>query len=420
MTALQSPTSAMPIGTHRPARASVDGVVRQAAGGLLWLALLLVTYWWVADGGLRVGFAGGAAVLALGQLTGLVASVLLLAQVLLMARIPVLERASDRTGSRVCTGWSASPRFNLMLAHIVLITWGYAAGRPARDARRRSGSSPSTTPACCSRWRARVCLVMVVVTSVRAARRRLRYESWHLLHLYAYLGVGLALPHQLWTGRTFLASPAARVFWWTAVGGGGCRDPRLAARPAGVPDPARTISGSPRSCTRPTVWSRSTSPAGDLTGLAVEAGPVLHLAVPGRSRLDAGAPLLAVRGTRRAQPADHRQGPRRRQPRRRAAAPRHPGPGRGPVRTAQRAGADPAARSRSSARASASPRCGPSPRGWPTRPARPSCCSGTPTSRCSLASSTPLAARARPAAARLPGPPRAGLLARRGAGQPTT
>jgi ferredoxin-NADP reductase len=49
---------------------------------------------------------------------------------------------------------------------------------------------------------------------VRAARRRLRYESWHLLHLYAYLGVGLALPHQLWTGQEFLASTGRTVFWW--------------------------------------------------------------------------------------------------------------------------------------------------------------------------------------------------------------
>jgi ferredoxin-NADP reductase len=59
-------------------------------------------------------------------------------------------------------------------------------------------------------------LCMTVVTSVKAARRRLRYESWHLLHLYAYLGVGLALPHQLWTGQEFLASPGATAFWWTA------------------------------------------------------------------------------------------------------------------------------------------------------------------------------------------------------------
>jgi ferredoxin-NADP reductase len=59
-------------------------------------------------------------------------------------------------------------------------------------------------------------LFMVVLTSIGAARQRLRYESWHLMHLYAYLGVGLALPHQLWTGQQFTGSPARTVFWWTA------------------------------------------------------------------------------------------------------------------------------------------------------------------------------------------------------------
>ena len=72
---------------------------------------------------------------------------------------------------------------------------------------------------------------MVVVTSVRRARARLRYETWHLLHLYAYLGVGLALPHQLWTGQDFVGAPrrhgvlvdpvcgrAAAVLVWFRVG----------------------------------------------------------------------------------------------------------------------------------------------------------------------------------------------------------
>ncbi len=57
-------------------------------------------------------------------------------------------------------------------------------------------------------------LLLVVVTSVRKARKRLRYESWHLLHLYGYLGVGLAIPHMLWTGADFTVSPAATVYWW--------------------------------------------------------------------------------------------------------------------------------------------------------------------------------------------------------------
>jgi predicted ferric reductase len=57
-------------------------------------------------------------------------------------------------------------------------------------------------------------LVMVTVTSVKIARAKLRYESWHLLHLYAYLGIGLSLPHEFWTGADF-AQPPAQVFWWT-------------------------------------------------------------------------------------------------------------------------------------------------------------------------------------------------------------
>ena len=102
-----------------------------------------------------------------------------------------------------------------MLAHILTVTVGYAAGDVL--------ASPATFwnltvdyPGMLLALAGTVCLVMVVVTSIRLARRRLRYESWHLLHLYAYLGVGLALPHQLWTGQQFLGSTGRTVFWWTA------------------------------------------------------------------------------------------------------------------------------------------------------------------------------------------------------------
>ncbi len=38
-----------PIGT----RAGADATVRLLAASALWLSLLLVTYWWVADGGIQ-------------------------------------------------------------------------------------------------------------------------------------------------------------------------------------------------------------------------------------------------------------------------------------------------------------------------------------------------------------------------------
>jgi predicted ferric reductase len=194
-------------------RARLDGGVRLAALVGLWGSLLLVAYWWATGGGVQDLGSWADGLSSTGRLAGLLASDLLLVQVLLMARVPTLEHAfgQDRL-ARVhrLVGFSS---FTLMLAHIGLITWGYAAGQLSAT----PGELWNLTvdyPGMLLAAAGTACLVLVVVTSVKAARRRLRYESWHLLHLYAYLGVGLALPHQLWTGQDFLASPARTVFWW--------------------------------------------------------------------------------------------------------------------------------------------------------------------------------------------------------------
>ena len=44
-------------------------------------------------------------------------------------------------------------------------------------------------------------------------RRRLAYETWYYLHLYAYLAVLLAFAHQLAVGAQFTDNRAARVAW---------------------------------------------------------------------------------------------------------------------------------------------------------------------------------------------------------------
>jgi predicted ferric reductase len=195
----------------RPAR--TDHAVRVGGAALVAAGLVLVGSWWVAGGGLTdlTGWAAG--LTSTGRLSGLVASDLLLVQVLLMARIPVLERAAgqDRLAHwHRLTGFTS---FTLMLVHVALITWGYAAGSLAAVPG-TFWDLTTTYPGLLLALAGSLCLVLVAVTSVRAARSRLRYESWHLLHLYAYLGVGLALPHQLWTGQEFLTSTAATVYWW--------------------------------------------------------------------------------------------------------------------------------------------------------------------------------------------------------------
>ncbi|NHA67028.1 ferredoxin reductase family protein [Phycicoccus flavus] len=186
---------------------------RDATGAAGWAVVLGVVALWVAGGGVQELATWSGFFLSTGRLTGLVASALLLLQVILMARVPWVEQAwgqDELVRTHRLVGFTS---FTLLVSHVVLITLGYAAST--------SLGIWGTTwdlvvgyPGMLLAWAGTLALVMVVVTSVRRARRRLRYESWHLVHLYGYLGAGLVLPHQLWTGAEFLDSAVATAFWW--------------------------------------------------------------------------------------------------------------------------------------------------------------------------------------------------------------
>lgn len=189
-----------------------------AVGLAVWGSVLVVVVLWERNGGLQDLTAGaGSALSSLGRLAGLVSADLMLLQVLGMARIPWAERAIGQDRLVGWHRWAGFTSFWLLGAHIVLTTLGYAA---------LAGTGPlaelwsliTTAPGMLLATAGTAAIVAVVVTSVRASRRRIRYESWHLLHLYAYLGVALALPHQLWTGSDFVFSPVASAYWWTLWG----------------------------------------------------------------------------------------------------------------------------------------------------------------------------------------------------------
>jgi predicted ferric reductase len=185
------------------------------AGALLSVAVVVAL--WLANGGFRELGAHGGAATSTGRLTGLVASDLLLLQVLLMARIPWVERSYGQDTLARRHRLVGFVSFWLMLAHVVLITVGYAQSG-GRGLPGTAWDLVLTYPGMLLATAGTALLILVVALSIRAARRRQRYETWHLIHLYAYLGVGLALPHQLWTGADFTASAPTRIFWWSAYG----------------------------------------------------------------------------------------------------------------------------------------------------------------------------------------------------------
>ena len=196
------------------ARFSVPGWWRDAVGVATWASMLVVVALWISGGG--VGDLGGWAdgVTSVGRLTGLVSADLLLIQVLLMARVPAVEKVYGQDElarrHRLAGFWS----FWLMIAHLVTISVGYALAANV-NVFVQFWLLVVDYPGMLLAVAGSLLLVMVVLTSIRNARRRLRYESWHLLHLYAYLGVGLAIPHMLWTGQEFVDNPVATLYWWT-------------------------------------------------------------------------------------------------------------------------------------------------------------------------------------------------------------
>jgi predicted ferric reductase len=189
-----------------------------AAAVAAGLSLLVVTALWVANRGVPdLGAGRWEAAGSVGRLAALWSADLLLIQVVLMARIPLVERGFGPDILARWHRWAGFASFHLLLAHVLLTVSAYA-GRSQFGVLGQTRDLVLNYPGMLLATAALVAIALVVVTSVRGARRRLRYESWHLLHLYAYLGIALALPHELWTGTDF-ASAQARAYWWTLYGG---------------------------------------------------------------------------------------------------------------------------------------------------------------------------------------------------------
>jgi predicted ferric reductase len=162
-----------------------------AANGAIVVAL------WVRGGGPH-----DAVMTSLGRLTGLLGAYLALVELLLLARGGRRADWHRRVGHAVL--W-------LLVAHTVLITAGYAQSDRTgllAELRRLIREFPGVITATAGL----VLLIGVVVTSV--LRRRLRYETWYFIHLYAYLAIALGFSHQLATGTEFVGDSLARAYWY--------------------------------------------------------------------------------------------------------------------------------------------------------------------------------------------------------------
>ena len=205
--------------TRRPSSTEPRPLIANALAALAGLGLGVVLAFYLANESVAALTSPGGWFLAIGRLSAFVGTYLLIVMLVLIARVPGLERAvgQDRLvrWHRRLGPWPVS----LIALHVVTITVGYA------ELAHNSVLSQMATfvlhyPDVLASAVGFGLLVMAAVSSHRLARRAMRYETWWVVHLYTYLAIALAFTHQIRVGVPFLTHVAARNAWivlWVAT-----------------------------------------------------------------------------------------------------------------------------------------------------------------------------------------------------------
>jgi predicted ferric reductase len=149
---------------------------------------------------------------AIGRFLGLHLAFVMALQLLLIARLPFLDRRIGMDRLTSWHRWTGFTVFWLALLHPIFVILGYA----------RQDKLPFATVAVNLTGQMPVVLGLiavgliatVAVLSVRAARRRLSYEAWHTIHLLTYAVIVLGLIHQVYEGSSFNTNAVTKAYWW--------------------------------------------------------------------------------------------------------------------------------------------------------------------------------------------------------------
>ncbi|SDO01053.1 Predicted ferric reductase [Klenkia soli] len=144
------------------------------------------------------------------HVSGMLAGFGVLVLLLLMARTPALELG---VGADVLARWHA------VLGRVVIVLVGVHGVAATAAWAQATGSGPLSAvgtvlamPWLPAATVGTVLMVVAGVASARAARRRIRHETWHALHLLMYVAVALSFGHML-AGPDLAGYPVLQVGW---------------------------------------------------------------------------------------------------------------------------------------------------------------------------------------------------------------
>jgi len=179
---------------------------------LAWSSVLFVTAMFLVAGGANDITDWPSALDAISRLTALIGTDLLMIHLLLVARVPWIHKYYGQDKATVAHKKLGKPVLYFVVAHFVasLISFSITEGKNLiatwwwfiTDIQDMLTATIAL-----------LLMVLVVVTSLNFARRKMGYRAWFYVHLLSYASVLLAVPHIFTSGSDIAGKPIQTIYW---------------------------------------------------------------------------------------------------------------------------------------------------------------------------------------------------------------
>ncbi len=179
---------------------------------LAWTTILAIAAMFLADGGAANIVDWSSGLSSFSRISALLATDLLLIHMLLVARVPWIDKLYGQDRATIAHKKLGKPILYLAVAHFLASTAGFALtdGKNILD---EYLAMLANLPDMLTASIALGLMIVVVVSSINAARKKLSYEAWYVIHVTSYIAVLVAVPHQFSTGSDIAGKPLQSAFW---------------------------------------------------------------------------------------------------------------------------------------------------------------------------------------------------------------
>ena len=180
--------------------------------GACWISVSIVIALFFADRGISEMKTPAGFWTAIGQITGLLGTDLLLIQLILASRLPWIDQSIGHDRAIAAHQKLGKPVLILLSLHAITLTIGYGLDDKLSFIPEVL-SMIQSVPDMLTAILGLALIFAIVISSLVIVRRKIDYDLWFIIHLTAYIAVIAAIPHQFSAGAMFAEGTKARWYW---------------------------------------------------------------------------------------------------------------------------------------------------------------------------------------------------------------